>query len=274
MKKISAVVTALVVTLASLAFAANEEKAAKAEKAAPAEKAAVAEKAAPGEFKTFAEKLSYALGMEIGTGLKELEKELDFDVLLRGLKDGFKGSKSVLSEDETGEVKKEFMKKMQAQRMGQMKEATDKNIKEGAAFLAENKKKKGVVTTKSGLQYIVEKEGEGPKPTENDQVTVNYRGTLLDETEFDSSYKRGQPATFPVNGVIAGWTEALQLMKPGSKYKLFVPAELAYGETGNPPRIGPNAVLIFEIELLKVEKSAEKPAAAPGALPPGHPAVK
>ena len=148
------------------------------------------------------------------------------------------------------------------------KEAGEKNTKEGEKFLAENKTKPGVKTTASGLQYLVEKEGSGAAPKETDTVTVNYRGTLIDGTEFDSSYKRGEPATFPVNRVIKGWTEALQLMKPGGKYKLFIPANLAYGPSGAGGDIGPNATLIFEVELMSAkpaEAATTSPATSPAA---------
>src|SRR5213593_525626 len=154
------------------------------------------------------------------------------------------------------------------------KAAADKNASEGTKFLEENKKKEGVKTTASGLQYKVVKEGTGAQPKANDTVTVNYRGTLINGTEFDSSYKRGEPATFPVNGVIKGWTEALQLMKVGSKYQLFVPSSLAYGERSVSPEIGPNATLIFEVELLDAKPPpTPAPQAAPQAAPKTTPAA-
>ena len=149
--------------------------------------------------------------------------------------------------------------KMEAKRLAEV----ETNKKEGAAFLAANAKKEGVVTLPSGLQYKILTPGTGPKPTATDSVVCNYRGTLLDKTEFDSSYKRGQPATFPVTGVIKGWTEALQLMPVGSKWQLYIPADLAYGERGKPP-IGPNATLVFDLELLSIQpKAAEAPATTP-----------
>jgi FKBP-type peptidyl-prolyl cis-trans isomerase FklB len=153
------------------------------------------------------------------------------------------------------------------------KELGEKNKTEGTKFLEENKKKPGVKTTASGLQYKVEKEGTGPQPKGTDMVTVNYRGTLIDGTEFDSSYKRGQPATFPVNGVIKGWTEALQLMKKGAKYQLFIPSNLAYGERAMGPDIGPNSTLTFEVELMDVKPPpAPVPQGSPKVPPPPSPA--
>ena len=153
----------------------------------------------------------------------------------------------------------EVQKQMQAKQQEKLKEAGDANKKEGEAFLAANKGKEGVVILPSGLQYKILKEGAGPKPTASDSVVCNYRGTLINGAEFDSSYKRGQPATFPVSGVIKGWTEALQLMAVGSKWQLFIPSELAYGERGAGADIGPSSTLIFEVELLSIEdKSKDK----------------
>lgn len=206
------------------------------------------------ELETSAAKLSYAFGMQTGTSLKQIGAEIDIDIFFRGVKDGFEGKELLLTEEEAAEAQKTFVQKIRVKRTEEMKMAGEKNRKEGEAFLAENAKKEGVVTTDSGLQYIVLKEGDGPKPKATDRVSVHYRGTLLDGTEFDSSHKRGQPATFMVGGVIAGWTEALQLMNAGSKYRLFIPSNLAYRERGSPPRIGPNATLIFEVELLGIEE--------------------
>ena len=141
---------------------------------------------------------------------------------------------------------------MQTAQQQQFEEATERNIAEGQAYLAENGQREGVVITESGLQYEVLTQGDGPRPSATQQVSVNYRGTLIDGTEFDSSYERGEPATFPVNRVIGGWTEALQLMSVGSKYRLVIPSNLAYGERGSGPTIGPNATLIFEVELLAI----------------------
>ena len=208
------------------------------------------------ELKTPDEKLSYAIGLEVGTSLKNLPAEIDFPVFVQAVEDGLKGQKPLLTEQQALEIKQEFGKKVHEERRRKRMELADKNRKDGEVFLAENKKKEGVVTTESGLQYMVLHEGEGPKPKATDRVKVHYRGTLLDGTEFDSSYTRGKPATFAVKGVVAGWTEALQFMKVGSNYRLFIPSELAYGQRGRGPKIGPNAVLIFELELLEIE---EKP---------------
>ncbi|MBW2412326.1 MAG: FKBP-type peptidyl-prolyl cis-trans isomerase, partial [Deltaproteobacteria bacterium] len=152
------------------------------------------------------------------------------------------------------QIKQEFSRQVQESRQTQMAALSEKNRADGEAFLAANKNKEGVVTTASGLQYKVLKKGDGPKPQNNDRVSVHYRGTLLDGTEFDSSYKRGKPATFQVNGVIRGWTEALQLMNVGSKYQLFIPSDLAYGTRGAGRKIGPNSTLIFDVELLGIEE--------------------
>jgi FKBP-type peptidyl-prolyl cis-trans isomerase FklB len=214
------------------------------------------------------DKVSYSIGLDIGTTFKNQKMEINTDVLAAGVRDGLSGAKPLLTPDEVRTVMTEFSKDMRERAATASKEASEKNTKEGEKFLAENKTKSGVKTTTSGLQYVVEKEGSGAAPKETDTVVVNYRGTLIDGTEFDSSYKRGEPATFPVNRVIKGWTEALQLMKPGGKYKLFVPSNLAYGPGGAGGDIGPNATLIFEVELLSVkpaEAATTSPAAAASA---------
>ena len=205
-------------------------------------------------LQTQKEKLSYAIGVDMGTSLKKNAIDVDTDLLFKGIKDALTGSKQLLTEQELRETIQTAQKELQAKQQEKMKTLGEKNKKEGEAFLAANKKKKGVKTLPSGLQYKVITEGKGKMPKATDTVTVNYRGTLIDGTEFDSSYKRNEPATFPVNGVIKGWTEALQLMKEGSKWELFIPADLAYGERGTMGGpIGPNAVLIFEVELLKIK---------------------
>jgi FKBP-type peptidyl-prolyl cis-trans isomerase FklB len=211
-------------------------------------------------LKTPKEKASYAIGVNIGRGLHRDSVDVDPAVVARGLRDGLGGAKTLLTDEEMKGAmvalqtalrqKQEVRSKEQQAQMLQVGEA---NKKEGEAFLAANKTKDDVVTLPSGLQYKILKEGDGPKPTATDSVVCNYKGTLLNNTEFDSSYKRGQPATFNVGQVIHGWTEALQLMPVGSKWQLFIPSELAYGPGGSGPVIGPNATLIFEVELLSIQ---------------------
>jgi FKBP-type peptidyl-prolyl cis-trans isomerase FklB len=206
-------------------------------------------------LKSQKEKASYSIGMDIGSGLKKQPIEIDPDLLAKGIKDAFSGEKPLMTEQEVRETLTGLQKELMAKRQEQLKGEAEKNKKEGEAFLAENKKKEGVVALPSGLQYKVIKEGTGKKPKRDDTVTTHYRGSLIDGKEFDSSYTRGQPANFPVSGVIAGWTEALQLMGEGAKWQLFIPSNLAYGEHGAAGGlIGPNATLIFEIELLSVQE--------------------
>ena len=199
------------------------------------------------------DKVSYAVGMNVGANLHRQSVEVDPKILLQGLEDGMAGGKTLLSEEQARATLTELQSDLRKKQQEKMQQAGDANKKEGDAFLAANKGKEGVVALPSGLQYKVLSAGTGPKPTASDSVVCNYRGTLIDGTEFDSSYKRGKPATFPVGGVIKGWTEALQLMQAGSKWQLFVPSELAYGEQGAGANIGPNATLIFEVELLSIE---------------------
>ncbi len=210
------------------------------------------------ELKTEKDKLSYAIGMDMGGSLKRNSIDVDIDALMQGLKDSITGGKMLMTEQEQRDTLIAFQKEFQAKQQEKMKAVAEKNKKEGEAFLAANKKKLGVKVLPSGLQYKVITEGKGPSPKETDTVTVNYRGTLIDGTEFDSSYKRNEPATFPVKGVIKGWTEALQLMQEGAKWQLFIPASLAYGERGAGAMIGPNATLIFEVELLKIGPKENK----------------
>ncbi len=210
------------------------------------------------ELKTQKDKASYAIGLDMGNSLKANGIDVNADVLFKGIKDAMSGNKPLLTEQEIKETIVGLQKELQAKQQEKMKVLGEKNKKEGEAFLAENKKKDGVITLASGLQYKITKSGSGKTPKATDTVTVNYRGTLIDGTEFDSSIKRGQPATFPVNGVIPGWTEALQLMKEGAKWQLFIPSNLAYGERGAGTLIGPNAVLIFEVELLSINQEQKK----------------
>ena len=204
-------------------------------------------------LKTKNDKISYSIGMDIGKQLKRQPMKIDPEILTQGIKDAFSGVKPLLTEEESRNTMTNFKKEMMAKQKTQMKALGEKNKNEGQTFLEANKKKKGVVTLPSGLQYKVIKEGTGEKPKPTDTVTVHYRGTLIDGSEFDSSHGRGQPATFKVNGVIAGWTEALQLMKVGSKWQLFVPSNLAYRERGAGGKIGPNATLIFDVDLLSIK---------------------
>lgn len=204
-------------------------------------------------LQTTKEKQSYSIGADIGSKLKAQAIEIDPDTLALGIKDAVSGNKLLLTEQEINETLSTLQKELMEKQAERAKQLAEKNKEEGEAFLFENKKKEGVKTLLSGLQYKVIKEGTGKTPKADDTVVTNYRGTLTDGTEFDSSYKRGQPATFPVKGVIAGWTEALQLMKEGSKWELFIPSNLAYGERGAGNVIGPNAALIFEIELISVK---------------------
>jgi FKBP-type peptidyl-prolyl cis-trans isomerase FklB len=205
------------------------------------------------ELKTDKEKLSYSIGMDIGGNLKRQSVEVDPDLLAKGLKDSYGGGKTVLTEDEARKAITDFQKTMTAKQAETMKKLSEKNKADGEKFLAENAKKEGVKTLPSGLQYKEIAPGTGKSPKATDTVTTHYKGTLIDGTEFDSSHKRGQPATFQVSGVIPGWTEALQSMKEGAKWQLFVPSNLAYGERGAGREIGPNAALIFEVELISVK---------------------
>jgi FKBP-type peptidyl-prolyl cis-trans isomerase FklB len=238
-----AFVSVLVVSL-SLTSAIAQEKGDKKGSGKPSDDAAP---------KTTIEKVSYGIGLNIGKNFKKDGLDVDLDLLLKGLKDAMAGSKPLLTDAEIREAMTAIQKELQTKQADRAKDAGGKNKKEGDAFLAENKKKEGVKTTKSGLQYKVVKAGTGKSPKASDTVVTHYRGTLIDGTVFDSSYDRGEPATFPVGKVIKGWTEALQLMTVGAKWQLFIPSELAYGEDGAGDDIGPNSVLIFEIELVAIK---------------------
>ncbi len=196
------------------------------------------------------DKLSYALGMQFGNSLKNIKTEISLPILLQAAEAQFHGQETLITLEEASEIQRTAFRRLQ-------EEVSTKSKAEGIAFLNENKQKEGIIVTKSGLQYQVLKEGDGPMPKATDKVKVHYKGSLVDGTEFDSSIKRDQPATFAANRVIRGWTEALQLMKVGSKYRLFIPSDLAYGQRGSPPKIPPNATLIFEVELLEIIKKQE-----------------
>ena len=200
------------------------------------------------------EKISYSVGVEIGTTLKKQGIDVAPDVLTRGVRDALTGAKTLMTEEEIIETLTNFKKEYIAKKQELSKQLAEKNKKEGEAYLAENKKKEGVVALPSGLQYKVINPGTDKKPKATDTVKAHYRGTLIDGKEFDSSYRRGEPASFPVNGVIPGWSEALQLMGEGAKWQVFIPSNLAYGERGAGRDIGPNATLIFEIELISIQE--------------------
>ena len=199
------------------------------------------------------EKESYVIGLDIGRALKKQGLEIDPDRLAQGVRDSMSGQKFLLTDSEIQETMVGLQKRMAAREAEEVKKLSEKNKKEGVAFLAENKKKEGIQTLPSGLQYKIIKSGNGKRPQKTDMVTTHYRGTFINGTEFDSSYRRGKPATFPVNGVIPGWTEALQLMDEGAKWQIFLPPHLAYGERGAGREIGPHAVLVFEIELISIQ---------------------
>ncbi|SRR5690554_888669 len=206
------------------------------------------------KLETERDKASYLVGMQIGGSLQQIKDEIDLSTVFQAIETSLKGGEPLLSQEEAGAVQQAFAERLQAKHAAEQQAAATKNKQEGEAFLAANKSKPGVKTTASGLQYQVITEGKGDKPAATDTVSVHYTGTLLDGTKFDSSVDRGQPATFALNAVIPGWTEALQLMPVGSKYTLWIPSELAYGDRGTPGPIGPNATLKFEVELLEIVK--------------------
>lgn len=206
------------------------------------------------ELNTFEQKISYVFGREIGQSFQEAPTKVDLDAFMRGIKDAMNKTPSLISTEEEEKAKTEFSAKMQEEQAKRMAAVAEKNQKDEEGFLAKNKSEPGVVTTASGLQYQVIQEGTGDALKETDRVKVHYRGTLIDGTEFDSSYSRNEPAEFEVGGVIPGWTEGLQLMKVGGKYRLWVPSKLAYGARGAGRVIGPNTMLIFEVEPLEVAK--------------------
>jgi FKBP-type peptidyl-prolyl cis-trans isomerase FklB len=217
-----------------------------------------ARSATPLVLKTDKDKASYAIGLSIGRSMKKDSVEVDTSILARGVKDGMTGSKPLLTDAEANGAMTALQGNLRKKQEAMLAVLSESNKREGDAFLAANKTQDGVTTLPDGLQYKILRAGDGPKPTASDSVVCNYRGTLLNNKEFDSSYKRGQPATFPVGGVIKGWTEALQLMPVGSKWQLFVPAELGYGAHGAGADIGPNSTLIFEIELISIQAKDAK----------------
>lgn len=221
--------------------------------AAKTTRSTLTKKPAPLTLATQKDKLSYAFGMNFGRNMRKDSIDVDPNILLRGLTDALAGGKLLLTDAEAQAALTQLQNDLRKAQQAKAQVAGEANKKQGQEFLAANKSKEGVVALPSGLQYKILQEGTGPKPTATDSVVCNYRGTLIDNTEFDSSYKRGQPATFGVSQVIKGWTEALQLMPVGSKWQLFVPPDLAYGEQGAGNTIGPDATLIFEVELLSIQ---------------------
>ena len=199
------------------------------------------------------EKISYSIGLSIGNNFKQQKIDIEMDSLAQGIEDALTGAKQKMTQEEIRQTMEAFRRQMQARAESNRQAASSGNQVEGEKFLAQNKKRKNVVTLASGLQYEIVNKGSGKRPGLTDTVVTHYKGTLISGKEFDSSYKRGQPAEFPVNGVIKGWTEALQLMQQGAKWKLYIPADLAYGSRGAGNSIGPNEALIFEIELLEVK---------------------
>jgi len=212
------------------------------------------DKGAPMELKTQKDKASYSIGVSIGKNLKDQKVEIQTDILVKGLLDAYTGAKTQLTEKEMGDVLTQFQQEIMAKAQEEAAKKGGENKSKGEKFLEDNKNKPGVKTTPSGLQYTVISEGTGPKPTASSTVKVHYTGKLIDGTTFDSSVDRGEPIEFPLNGVIKGWTEGVQLMSKGSKYKFFIPSDLAYGDRGAGNAIGPNETLVFEVELLDIVK--------------------
>ena len=204
-------------------------------------------------LKTQKEKVSYSIGIGITRDFKQQGVEVDQDTFIRGVVDGLNAKKPIMSEEDLKATASAYQAELKQKQVEARKATAENNKKTGDAYLAKNKTQKGVITTESGLQYKIIKKGDGAKPTDDSMVECHYKGTLVDGTEFDSSYRRGQPASFPVKGVIPGWKEALKLMPVGSKWQLVVPSELAYGERGAGREIGPNATLVFEVELLSIK---------------------
>ncbi|HKF20344.1 MAG TPA: FKBP-type peptidyl-prolyl cis-trans isomerase [Candidatus Angelobacter sp.] len=234
---------------------------------APAKAQPAATKAEDSQLPNLKDKVSYAIGMNLGASLRRQSVDIDTNLFLQGLKDALGGGKTLMTDEEARATMIQLQTELRAKQEEKQKVAAETNQKEGDAFLAENKTKPGVVALPSGLQYKILTPGTGAKPTAADTVVCNYKGTLINGTEFDASDKHGGPATFPVGGVIKGWTQALQLMPVGSKWQLFIPADLAYGPRGAGPDIGPGATLVFEVELLSIKEKEKEAPAAPAPKP-------
>ncbi len=267
-------VTFAAVLLAAAAMTAGAQTGQPAQQPAAAQAPQPAAPPAAGKPESLQDRASYLIGFNLGLQLRNNDVKVTESLIVKGLQDAIAGTPSVLSQAEMTETMQTFQQQVQQQQEAKRKAAGDKNKAEGEAFLAKNKERKEVKTTASGLQYEVLTEGTGPSPKATDTVTVHYKGTSIDGTVFDSSYPRGEPATFPLNRVIPGWSEGVQLMKVGSKYKFYVPAALGYGEQGAPGGvIGPNETLIFEVELLSIgQPEPPAPAEQPPAeqKPPGR----
>jgi len=203
---------------------------------------------------TEGKKVSYAMGFNIGTNLKMISNDLEYTIIVKGIKDSFEGSEPLMSQEQIQNTLQSFQQRTQLDQMNRRKKMAEINKAEADKFFADNAKQEGVKVTKSGLQYKVITPAKGPKPKSSDTIKVQYIGTLLNGTEFDSSYRRGTPAQFQLGKVIGGWIEGIQLMNVGSKYRFYIPSALAYKESGSPPTIGPNAALIFDVELLEIVK--------------------
>ncbi|MEN8199731.1 MAG: FKBP-type peptidyl-prolyl cis-trans isomerase [Thermodesulfobacteriota bacterium] len=240
MKRIAGMALVACLSLPGLALAADAEKA--------------------GELTNFKDKLSYSMGIDMGSYLNGIGDELNYDRLVEGLRTGFEAKEPLLSREEMQTVQQEFAAKMKERQEAQLAALAAENKKAGDEYLAKNKEKKGVVVTDSGLQYEVVTAGTGATPAAEDTVTVHYKGTTIDGTVFDDSNKRGEPAVFGVTQVIPGWSEVLQLMKEGASYRVVIPPALGYGEQGVPPTIAPNSVLVFDVQLISIEKAAAAPA--------------
>lgn len=209
------------------------------------------------QLKTEKDKVSYMVGMQVGSSLSQIKEEIDLAVVMKAIESTLKGEAPLLTQEQAMAIQKTFAERLQGKRAAEMQVVASKNKTEGEAFLGKNKTAAGVKTTASGLQYLIVKPGTGPKPAATDTVKVHYTGTTLDGTKFDSSVDRGEPAQFALNAVIPGWTEALALMPVGSKWTLWIPSNLAYGDRGTPGPIGPNATLKFDVELIEIVKTPE-----------------
>ncbi|HKI01602.1 MAG TPA: FKBP-type peptidyl-prolyl cis-trans isomerase [Thermoanaerobaculia bacterium] len=271
MRKTLTLPTVLLVA-AAVAAGAQQSGQKPAEKPAMQPTQTTAQPSAAGKPESLLDRASYIIGLNLGKSLKTNEIQANTDLVVKGLRDGLSGAQALLTDEEMQTAMQSFQQQVAQQQEAKQKVVGEKNKTEGEAFLAKNKARKEVKTTASGLQYEVLTEGTGAAPKATDTVTVNYKGTLMDGTTFDSSYDRGQPATFVLNQVIPGWTEGVQLMKVGSKYKFYIPSALGYGERGAGGTIGPNAPLVFEVELVSIGQPAANPAAdgAQGGQPQGE----